>query len=182
MTSTARPRLRALMLGGLVAGAFAIFSAAAPGAHAATLFTCGGSGVATYSPGITNTPRTVSYSNHWVLGPCLNVLNPLELRSGQSTVSATIPGASCLDLAHGLSGTRTISWGTGTSSTYSYNKNSSEVAGVGTVVVEQGTITSGDFAGDSILVEQVLAAGQFLNCATTGVTSADGPVEVTITG
>lgn len=183
MTLTSRSHWRALLLAGLVAGTFAVFSAAAPGAHALTLFTCGGSAVVQYSPGLTNTPATVTSSSHWVLGPCLNVFNPLELRTGQATKPPhPIHDAACNEIGHAASGTATISWSNGHSTTYSYNQTSSEVAGVGRVIVRQGTITSGDFNGDAILVEQVYAAGQFLDCATTGVTNADGAVEITITG
>jgi hypothetical protein len=184
MTSPSRrPRLRALVLAATATAAFAVFGAAAPGAQAVTLFTCGGSSVTSFSPNLTNTAQTVTFSSRWVLGPCLNVLHPLELRSGSTTaVPHAVPGASCTTLDQGSSGTKTINWSTGGSSTFSYNQTASSVAGVGRVIVQQGTITSGDFNGDAILTEEVLASGEFLNCGTTGVSGSDGAVEVTISG
>jgi hypothetical protein len=182
MTLTSRSRIRALALAGLLAGVFAVLGAAAPGAHAVTAFTCGGSDTVGYSPAITNTPATVTFNVLWVLGPCLNVLHPLELRTGSSPSTHAVPGAACTNLHNGSSGTRTINWSNGHSTTYTYNQTASDVAGLGKVIVQQGTITSGDFDGDAIIVEQVLEATQFLSCGTTGVTSAVGTVEVTIVG
>lgn len=184
MTITSRSRIRALALGGLIAGMLATFGAAAPGAHALTVFTCGGSALSTYSPAITNTPATTTIGNHWVVGPCLDVLHPLQLRSGESTTSRLVPGATCTGLDSGSSGTRTITWHVGattTTSTYDYIQTLSSV-GAANVIVGNGTITSGDFVGDSILVVQTFASTQFANCGTTGIPSADGAVEVTITG
>jgi hypothetical protein len=183
MTSTMRrPRLRVLMLGGFVALAFAVCGAAAPGAQAATVFTCAGSAVAGFSPGITNTAATVTITDDWHMGPCVNLAAPLELRTGLSTASYQVANLSCTSLDNGSSGTRTIHWSTGTSSTYTYNQTTTAVAGVGLVTVQNGTITSGDFAGDAMLTEEVLAEGQFANCPTSGVTGASGMVEMTIAG
>jgi hypothetical protein len=173
-------RLRVLLL---AIAAAALAAVAAPGAQATTLFTCGGSTVARYSPALTNTPQTVTFSGSWVLGPCLNVLNPLELRTGSATSAPhAVSGASCDNLDNGSSGTKTIRWSTGTTTTYTYNQTASSVAGVGRVIVQQGTVTSGDFNGDAILLEEVLASGQFTACGSTGIDSADGAVEITVTG
>jgi hypothetical protein len=173
--------LRIVLLAATATAAAAL-AAAAPGAQATTLFTCGGSAVYHYSPAITTTPQTVNISGSWVLGPCLNVLNPLELRTGSATTARAVSGMSCEDIDNGSSATKTIRWSTGGSTTYNYNETASDVAGVGKVIVQQGTITVGDFDGDAILVEQVLASGQFTACATTGIDGSDGAVEVTITG
>lgn len=182
MHITSRLPPRALALAGLVAGTLAVFSAAAPGAHALTLLTCGGSSTTTYSPGLTDTPGPVTINGNTIYGPCLNATDPLELRTGQSTQSALNPTASCTGLLTGRSGTRSIAWGNGQSSTYSYNQNTTTLAGGAVVIAQQGTITSGEFTGDSVLIEATLASGALADCSTTGVTSTNGAVELTIIG
>jgi hypothetical protein len=81
--------------------------------------------------------------------------------SGTSNSSFPAAPTSCLRVLNPGSGSKTVTWNTGQTSTFSYNKVSSNVGS--NVVTETGIITSGLFAG-STAVETVTGAADTLQC------------------
>ncbi|WP_439676764.1 hypothetical protein [Embleya sp. MST-111070] len=149
-----------------------------PTAHAADSTTCTGSSTVTYSPGLTFTPRTVTYNEAETLTSCLST--DATLTAGASTNTTTLPGASCLGAGPG-SGTYTITWNNGHTSVLTLTYTDVIAAGVETVI-GTGTVTAGQFTGGTALVTTVLTAPDPLQClTTTGVTSQTGIVTAQIT-
>ncbi|MGX7829732.1 hypothetical protein ACTG9Q_32075 [Actinokineospora sp. 24-640] len=108
--------------------------------------TCTENETVPYSTGLLTTRRPVDVSVH-------NVLSRTSLTDPaitQGHVRATIHGLnrSCTDLAASGSGSYTITWNTGETSTISYNRSANYVLGA-LVIVENGTVTAGKFTGDS---------------------------------
>jgi hypothetical protein len=92
MTSHHPTRRRAVTL---LLTAVVAFLAVPAAAHAASSTTCLGSSVITYSPGLTNTAQTVTYTETDTLTPCLST-NP-ALTNGGFTGSITLPGTTFRD-------------------------------------------------------------------------------------
>jgi len=181
MASIPRPRPTARLTGRL--GVLVLLTAGlnllpAPAAHAATSTTCTGSAGVTYNPGLTFTPRTVSFTETDTLSTCLST--DTTLTSGGSTNTLSLAGASCLGAGPG-SGAYTINWNNGQSSTLALTYTDVIAAGVETVI-GTGTVTSGEFTGGTALVTIVVTAPDPLQCLTSaGVTSQTGTIAVQIT-
>ncbi|MEU4445213.1 hypothetical protein AB0K14_23460 [Actinosynnema sp. NPDC050801] len=125
-----------------------------------------------YSPGLLNTRRPVDVSVHNVLS-CTSLTDP-AVTGGH--VQATIHGLdrSCTDVAASGSGSYTITWNTGDTSTISYNRTANYVLGT-LVAVETGTVTAGKFTGDSTTHVVELPNLNLLDCLTEpGLTSTSG--------
>ncbi|MFI9005859.1 hypothetical protein ACIGNX_01330 [Actinosynnema sp. NPDC053489] len=103
----------------------------------------------TYAPPLSTTPQTVTVSSSTQYGPCVSLSNP-AITSGTRTRTLIIPGRSCLDLLNGGPATYTITWNTGQTSTISSNFTSTTV-GTALVVTDTGTVTSGLFAGSTVV-------------------------------
>ncbi|MTE22419.1 hypothetical protein F0L17_25620 [Streptomyces sp. TRM43335] len=134
--------------------------------------TCTENESVSYSPGLLTTPRTVDVTVHNVLS-CTSLTDPAVTR-GQ--VRATIHGLdrSCTDLAASGSGSYTITWNTGETSTISYHRSANYVLGT-LVIVENGTVTAGKFTGDSVLhVVELLNLDLTACLAEPGLTTASG--------
>ncbi|MFY1825513.1 hypothetical protein ACN47A_06345 [Myxococcus fulvus] len=151
---------------------------ASPSRAEAVLLTCPGTLQATYSPGMTNTPRTIATSVSGTFGPCAGVRLTL--------LSASLSGGgtgqlSCL--AGSTQSTSTLTWNDGTTSIVSVSILVS-VRPLGEVVVTySGTVSSGRFQGADVLMVLVLAQTQVTGCFTDeGVTATAGPVVLTLTG
>lgn len=142
-------------------------------AHAAPGdLTCTEDESVSYSPGLLNTRRPVDVTVHNVLS-CMSSVDPAVTR-GQ--VQATIRGLdrSCTDLAASGSGSYTITWNTGETSTIGYSRSANYVLGT-LVIVENGTVTAGKFAGDSVLHVVELPNLDLLAClAEPGLTRVSG--------
>ena len=169
----------------LVAGAGAValttgtLLVAAPGAGAAGVdLSCPGQQATSYDPGVTLTPRTVHITTDGVLGPCASSDPTLLSGSYHDDVTGTV------DCTFGsVHGIRTIAWNNGRTSTVSFATTLDAKPDGETVVVEQGTVTAGEFTGDATLSTITLAQTALAACATpTGVTSTAGPVTTTYTG
>ncbi|TYB60236.1 hypothetical protein FXF51_32095 [Nonomuraea sp. PA05] len=104
---------------------------------------------AVYNPPLTLTPQptTVTLSDQY--GPCVSVSVP-ALSSGSAGSQFPVAGLSCLELLQPSSFTSTITWNTGQTSTFSGN-TTAEFVGAALVVTSTGTVTSGLFAGDTVL-------------------------------
>lgn len=165
-----------------LAAAALVAPLAASSAGATTLLTCPGSQSATFSPALTNTPVLSSIAVSGSFGPCVNAADPLELRTG--TITADVPAAerSCTSLLQTTPGYRSISWSTGTTSRFDYTASASFVAGGAIQVVQDGTITSGEFAGKSAIGTVTLLSPGLLACSGAGVSQFGGPATLTIAG
>ncbi|WP_306749549.1 hypothetical protein [Saccharothrix yanglingensis] len=103
----------------------------------------------TYTPPLTVAPQTVTVSATAQYGPCVSLSNP-ALTSGSSTRTTLDPALSCLDLLSSGATTSTIVWNTGQTSTISVNYTAT-IVGAALVVTFTGTVTSGLFAGSSVV-------------------------------
>jgi hypothetical protein len=148
-------------------------------AHAAQQdVTCAGTATVTISPGLTYTPQTVHYTTNLIYSPCVSSDPTLTASSSGSTVD--FPGASCLMYPFAGSGSFTLSWNNGNTSTFAYNATTTIVAGQ-VVLTRTGTITAGEFQGDTAIRVVTYPALNPLDCLTTGVTSQIGVVALSIT-
>lgn len=130
------------------------------------LVTCTGTNTVAFSPGLTNTPRSVSVRGQDTASHCASVTNP-ELTSFVGPFSGTTT-QSCTSLFAGGSGRETLKWNDGTSSSWSYTNSFSNVNGT-KVGTSTGPITSGTLAGTT--VTQTLT---FPNLDLTGCTTPEG--------
>lgn len=103
-----------------------------------------------YTPPLTLAPQSVGLTSTIQLGPCISFSTPAII-SGTSFVTVPPASRSCLDLLGAYAETRTVTWNTGASSTLSMNRTVT-LAGAVVVVTFTGTVTSGLFAGDTILM------------------------------
>lgn len=145
---------------------------AAPRATQAALdVSCVTTGTATYTPGLLLTPQTVTVDAGYTLAPCVS--GDPTLTSG--TVDEGGTGTrSCLDLAASRSGTSTIHWNNGQTSTFRYDLVVNNVAGQ-LVLVATGTVTAGLFAGSAVVRQSTQPAVNVLDCLQPpGITRRSG--------
>ncbi|MFH8508200.1 hypothetical protein [Streptomyces flaveolus] len=150
----------------LLVGAALTASPATASAGAAGLLdvTCTppSSAVAQYNPPLTNTPQTSQSTVSYQFGPCVSLSQP-NVTSGSAMVTNPPRQRTCLDLLAGGSMTIVITWNTGQTSTVSANFNTNVVGALLEVVIT-GTVTSGLFQGDTVLLDQTGPATQVLQC------------------
>ncbi|HEU5473806.1 MAG TPA: hypothetical protein VFV67_24440 [Actinophytocola sp.] len=79
-----------------------------------------------------------------------------------------------------FSGTSVISWNNGNTSTFSFNDTVTNIGG-NIVATRTGTITAGQFQGDTAVRVMTFPAINPLDCLTTGLTSQFGVVVLTLT-
>ncbi len=134
--------------------------------------TCTETESVSYSPGLLTTRRPVDVSVHNVLS-CTSLTDPAVTR-GHVQAAIRGLGRSCTDLAASGSGSYTITWNTGDTSTISYNRSANYVLGT-LVIVENGTVTAGKFTGDSTTHVVELLTLNLLACLTEpGLTTTSG--------
>jgi hypothetical protein len=158
-----------------------VVAVGAPAAGAATVLTCPGTETSTFSPPLTDTPTptSITISHHY--GPCVNAADPLELRTGTASVTIPSGAATCTSLLFTTHMSRVIHWSTGTTSTFELTANASFLPGGVIQIVEDGSITAGEFAGDTVLSTVTVAAPNFLvDCAGAGVSQFTGVATMTI--
>jgi hypothetical protein len=114
-----------------------------------------------YNPPLTTTPRTVTVSTTALYGPCVSVSQP-AITSGSRTAGFTVT-ASCLDLLDPGTITYTITWNTGQSSTITSNYTV-VAAGAVLTIASTGVVTSGLFAGDSVVTSYTGPATDITLC------------------
>ncbi|MFH8755935.1 hypothetical protein [Streptomyces atroolivaceus] len=120
------------------------------------------SAVSTYNPPLTNNPQKSSASASYQLGPCVSLSQP-QVTSGTSVLTRPPRLRTCTDLLGASSGTFVVTWNTGQTSTVSANFNTTVVGAV-LVVVATGTITSGLFQGDALVMNLTGPATDVLLC------------------
>ncbi|MFH8755946.1 hypothetical protein [Streptomyces atroolivaceus] len=116
----------------------------------------------TYSPPLTNTPQLSTTSSSWQLGPCVSASVP-GLTSGSHSDTGTLRSRSCLELLSSGAVTLVFNWNTGATSTMSLNRTTTVVGAV-MIVTMTGTVTSGLFAGDTVVITLASPATDVLLC------------------
>ncbi|MFJ9130297.1 hypothetical protein ACIRJS_40065 [Streptomyces sp. NPDC102340] len=161
----------------LLTSAFAVL--AAPAAHAdPTLMTCTGTGLQTYSPGITLTTRETVVTNTSDLTSCAG--GPVS--SGHHRFGPFTTTASCLYTPPAGPDAFDLTWNDQTTSHY-VGTYTVLTTGGQLIVTSTGTITSGRFAGKALQEVVTYTAPNLLQCATPeGVTSVSGPITIVIAG
>jgi len=154
-------RTLAVVLSATLAAAFLVPAQASAGVLDATC-TPPSSLVLGFSPPLTLAPQTVTTTRTFQFGPCISASVP-GLTSGSSVFISTVPGRSCLDLLGSRPATIVISWNTGQTSTISGKANST-VAGAVFQNIVTGTISSGLFAGDTVVLTNTGVATDITLC------------------
>ena len=160
----------------LAAGCAAL--AATPAHASVSGISCTGWQHATYDPGLTNTEQfsTVTTDDdlnvidqYSPTGSCLAVGSTASSGEQDTTFSGDV---SCNGISTHME-TDTYTWNDGHSSTMAL---SAQVAIVGsnTVITLEGTVTSGEFSGGSVLLTLTAPSLDFAGCSTSGgVTTSD---------
>ena len=157
----------------------AAVSVSASSAHAASSTTCTGSSAISYSPGLTNTPQTVNYSETDTYSSCTST--DTSLTAGSSSTNITLSGASCNGGGVFPSSSYTISWNNSQSSTMTMTFTDVIIGGT-EQVTGVGTVTSGEFTGGAVTIVWLYPVLNPLQCMTSqGVTSQSGTVALQIT-
>lgn len=115
-----------------------------------------------YTPPLSNVAQPVVSTQSWQLGPCTSISVP-ALTAGVHSQTSVPRMRTCLDLLQSGAETKTITWNTGATSTLSMNRTVS-VAGAALVVTHSGTVTSGLFSGDTVLVTETGVATDITLC------------------
>lgn len=137
---------------------------------------CTGTQDVTYSPGLTLAPTTQDATAHNIYIACVSS----RVHSGER-IGTNHQVLSCLDLAESSSGSTTITWNTGDTSLFTFNRTVTH-AGGNTIVTFTGIIAAGLFAGDGALEVVTGPDLNLLDCLTPpGVTHRAGVTELTIT-
>jgi hypothetical protein len=120
----------------------------------------------TFTPPLTLVPKPVTVTASTQYGPCSSTTVP-GLTAGSRNATIFYPRRSCLDLLKSEAVTFTIHWNTGQQSTISGNTTAS-VVGAALVVTITGNVTSGLFAGDSV-VQTVTGPSTDVTLCTLGL-------------
>lgn len=154
-------------------------AAGSPAAGAVEALVCAGSSTTSFSPALTNTPRQVNLSYTANYQPCVNAANPLEFRTGRASGASPAPVLrSCTDLLVPNHLTRTISWSTGTTSTWEFDSTSVYVNGQ-LVTTATGSIVAGEFRGSTAIgVTTYLASLD--DCGAGGLAQIGGPTTLRV--
>lgn len=147
-------------------------------AQGLTLVACAGTHTATWTPGLTNTAKTVTVSTN-SLWSC-----PLSATSASSQQKFP-QELSCDSLLQPTSVTWVIVWADGETSTTQLKGDVEDVDG-NLVVPLTGSVTEGLYKGDNVAITVTdTNLGATLNSACSspgGLTNASGPTLLTITG
>ncbi|MEV5751547.1 hypothetical protein AB0L00_27305 [Actinoallomurus sp. NPDC052308] len=161
-----------------LAAAAPVLAGMAPAAHAVGLDqVCTLSEVVTYSPPLTTSPQTVTFTVSGQLFNCTSSSAP----TGYYAESGTASGATCTSVLSAGSGTRVFHWNNSAlaPSTFSYNRVVSRVNG-DIVVTALGAITSGTFTPDPTKSVGTGLEPDLTACGTTGVSQLTDVGTVTI--
>ncbi len=167
-----------------IAAAASVLAAAiavAPAAHAGiSSTTCTGSSAITYQPGLTNTPRTVSYTETDTFAHCVST-DP-ALTSGLFAVTVSLPGASCLAIPSLTTNTPyDIAWNNGQASNINLSYTDAVAEGI-EQVTGVGAVISGEFTGAAVTIVWLYTVPDPLLCLTpAGVTGQTGLMTADIT-
>jgi hypothetical protein len=168
---------------GLALGSAAM---ASPANASTASMICTGWTYATYTPGLTNTAKPTTIvddgdlniiGEHSPTGSCLAIGS--SATAGERDVTAHI-NLGCTQLIV-ETGVETINWNDGQSTSFTFSANVTRGLST-TVILETGTVTSGEFTGASVVETFTAPNLAFLACGTPGgVTSLDFLTAITIT-
>ena len=148
---------------GAAAAALVLLIPGGGGAGAATAGGCKVAGTAHFSPGLKTAKTAVSYT---FSGSLTNCKNNTDMTATSGTVSASGSGPSVGCTGGNTSGTGSVNWNNGKSSTFSFT-----TTGAANVVKVTGKFTSGLLAGAALNSVLAFNASPLL-CNGAGVTSA----------
>ncbi|MFF8471976.1 hypothetical protein [Streptomyces griseus] len=145
---------------------------AAPAQASPALVTCAGTTTVSFSPGLTPVEQTVAVSGQDAADLCLSLTHP-QLTGFIAPFSGTAT-QSCTSLFAGGSGTETLNWNDGTSSSWSYTNSFSNVNGT-KVGTSTGPITAGTLAGAMVTQTITFPSLDLTACTTSqGLTALSG--------
>ncbi|KAG0204255.1 hypothetical protein BGX28_003750 [Mortierella sp. GBA30] len=145
---------------------------------------CTGTETATYTPGLTlellSNPQPIQVDVIGILDHCISSDGDIKSGTYHESFNATV---SCLSLLDPRPGTRVFRWSNGKTSTFPFNRALNDV-GSETTVTFTGSITDGEFAGDTALEQVVLLSLNTLQCLSPcGITKlGPGTIALTLTG
>jgi hypothetical protein len=140
---------------------------------------CVGTQHAHISPGLTFQPRDVTVTVKTIYSPCASPTTPTVASATQNS-SFVVTSASCLNPFDPGSGTKVLTWNTGATSVFSFNRIGNNVGG-STVVTETGLITAGLFAGDNAIEQITGPVVNTLDCLSEkGVTDRFATLQLVI--
>lgn len=176
MRSVTRRGLMGLVVG--LAALTTTVAAATPASADPVSVTCpAGNAVVTYSPPLTYTQRDTTITVHRELGTCAVSPNPQGITTGYMDWAGTFP-ASCNMPVVPVTVTDEIVWTAGQTTYISHvtmNSSSTIVNGV-LMTVFTGSVTSGLFAGSTLVMSQPALVADPLACLTTGLASQYVPL------
>lgn len=121
----------------------AVLAVPTPASASVTLLTCTGTYQTSYSPGLTYTPQAVHYQTATTYACLLGG----TVTSGNAALVADLPAASCVDLLGSVvTGSTTVTWNTGETTTYSWSSTAVNVLGT-LVTTTVGQVTAGKYLG-----------------------------------
>lgn len=164
MRTTTRRLLSALTAALLTTGVS--LAATAPAQAATSLAVCAGSEHSEFDPAVTDTPTEI-FSSTQASYTCTLPLLESVTRSASGTAVL-----SCADLLSPFPGTDVLHWGNGGTSNYSFTITVTTVNGI-TVVTKTGAITSGRYAGATVVETVNLGSLDLGACSGAGISSAD---------
>lgn len=150
-----------------VAAALLVAGPAVPASADSTVINCTGEVELAFSPGLTYTDQTVSYTGEDRATSCISLTHPY-LHSFVGPFSGTAT-QSCGTLLDDGVGTEILYWNGGTTltSTWTYSYVAQQLASV-VVYTVTGTVTSGVAAGAVLNQVNVIALADFLACSQPG--------------
>lgn len=146
-------------------------------AHASIdTITCSGWTYTTYSPGMTNTPKSTTVVDDGelnVIGPHSPTGSCLAIGSGASAGHRNVTAQLDLGCTQFIveTGVETIDWNDGQSTSFTFSANVTRGLS-NTVILETGTVTSGEFTGDNVVETFTAPNTAFADCASPGGVAA----------
>ncbi|RLU78112.1 hypothetical protein CTZ27_37960 [Streptomyces griseocarneus] len=133
----------------------------------------------TYSPGLQNKPRSVHFTENDRYTGCTS--SDATIKTGE-TFSSFTTVLSCTQLLHTGTAPNPITWNNGQTSNLLLNFAATFVSGQ-VILTGTGTVTDGEFKGDSAKVVLTYAQPNALQCdSQQGLTSQSGTATVAING
>ncbi|MGW1073058.1 hypothetical protein [Streptomyces sp. NPDC002537] len=143
---------------------------------------CHGTESVAYSPGVTLLPRDFTVTTEGHFGSCTDSTGSTD-SAGRAKHRAKVTSGSyaerftlfagCNNLLEGFTVQRTFTWDTGDTSVVDATGSSTAVAGQ-VITTITGTVTQGRFQGRKAVQIITIPQAGFLQCLTTGLTSATG--------
>ncbi|WP_030258354.1 hypothetical protein [Streptomyces violens] len=152
-------------------------TATAPAHAVGTEVVCTATETIAYQPGLKLVPTPQKVSATRTYSNC-DLLSEFDISSGSSSGTAS-QSLSCADALQAGAASETITWNTGKTSTFTYNRTVSHVAGQ-TVVTNVGTITAGEFEGQGAKSVFAGPTADTLQCLKEGITERAGAGTLTI--